>query len=128
VLAIFNYKDKIIYTGTLLDGNLSSMEKLPRQLRSKHYNNIIFEHVDKIIPTEGYVPVCIEVDGTIELSNFHHPDKAMYIFGPEYGSVPSHIKRFCHYIVKIQTYGCLNLSHAVSIVLYDRNTKINNRE
>ena len=123
VVSNFEYDDKIIYTGNNINNELDIMDKLPRPMRSKHYKNVIIEHVDKIIPIDNYTPVCIEIDGSIDLQNFTHPKKAIYIFGPENGCVPSHIKRFCHYVVKIQTNGCLNLSHAVTCVLYDRSIK-----
>ena len=69
-------------------------------------------------------PVAVEVDPTAEiLTQFEHPDDALYVFGPEDGSIPSVIRQHCHRFVTIPTRHCTNLSAAVYITLYDRLAK-----
>ncbi len=58
------------------------------------------------------------------LPNFHHPLQAMYILGPEKGSLSQEMVDMCDYVVKIPTKFCLNLQIAGAIVMYDRVTKI----
>lgn len=71
-------------------------------------------------------PVAIECgyDNSICLTDFAHPKRAFYIFGPEDGSLPENIVNDCKYIVKIPTKMCLNLAMSVNVVLYDRELKI----
>jgi tRNA(Leu) C34 or U34 (ribose-2'-O)-methylase TrmL len=52
--------------------------------------------------------------------DFQHPDNAVYVFGPEDGSIPQVLRRHCHRFVKIPAKHCTNLAAAVYIVLYDR--------
>ncbi len=72
---------------------------------------------------KGATPVCLEVGGTENLFDFVHPENALYVFGPEDGSVEQMYRRFCHRFVKIPTKHCTNLAAAVYIVLYDRAMK-----
>jgi len=68
--------------------------------------------------------VCIEIHpDSIALPDFVHPDNAVYVFGPEDGSVPQVIRRLCFSFVHIPSFHCLNLSAAVNVVLYDRAIK-----
>jgi tRNA(Leu) C34 or U34 (ribose-2'-O)-methylase TrmL len=72
----------------------------------------------------GAVPVCVELgEGYESLPGFTHPEHALYVFGPEDGSVPRPIKQACHQFVSIPTHVCLNLAAAVNVVLYDRLAK-----
>ena len=68
--------------------------------------------------------VCIElVEGATALPDFHHPQQAIYVFGPEDGSLPQEIVDRADEVVYIPTQGCLNLAASVNIVLYDRAAK-----
>ena len=72
----------------------------------------------------GCVPVGIEiVEGSISLERYQHPRQALYIFGPEDGSISRGVLGQCRDIVSIPGESCLNLAMAVSIVLYDREAK-----
>jgi tRNA(Leu) C34 or U34 (ribose-2'-O)-methylase TrmL len=62
----------------------------------------------------------VESEGLIE---FIHPPHAVYVFGPEDGSIPVQARRHCWRFVRIPTYHCLNLATAVGTVLYDRMAK-----
>lgn len=70
------------------------------------------------------VPVAIELRAGCEsLVTFEHPERALYVFGPEDGSLPRSVAPRCHRFVLIPSAHCLNLACAVSIVLYDRRVK-----
>jgi tRNA(Leu) C34 or U34 (ribose-2'-O)-methylase TrmL len=55
--------------------------------------------------------------------DFEHPENALYVFGPEDGSLPKTVRLLCHRFVVIPTHHCLNLAAAVNVVLYDRRLK-----
>lgn len=68
--------------------------------------------------------VCIElVEGAMPLPYFEHPDNAIYIFGPEDGSLSQSIVNQADSVVYIPTVGCMNLAATVNVVLYDRLAK-----
>jgi tRNA(Leu) C34 or U34 (ribose-2'-O)-methylase TrmL len=55
--------------------------------------------------------------------NFEHPPNAVYVFGPEDGSVSKPHINHCHRFVVIPTKHCLNLATAVATMLWDRQYK-----
>lgn len=68
--------------------------------------------------------VCVElVEGAIPLNEYQHPDKALYIFGPEDGSIHQTVIDQADAVVFIPTNGSLNLAAAVNVLLYDRRAK-----
>ena len=74
---------------------------------------------------EGVTPVAVELRPNAEsLPQFTHPQNAVYIFGPEDGSIPQTVLAKCHRFVVIPTKHCVNLSSAGYIVLYDRLLKM----
>jgi len=102
-------------------------KRFPREERMKGYQDIRIIHDDYPLTrfSSKVVPVAVEVrDHAEELPNFVHPQNAVYIFGPEDGSLSQTILRLCQRFVVIPSRYCLNLGHAVSIVLYDRIVKL----
>ena len=84
------------------------------------------DDLKKILPL-GCVPVAVElVEGARSLPEYTHPDRALYIFGPEDGSLDKDIRDWCEDVVYIPTTGCMNLAATVNVVLYDRLAKGNN--
>jgi len=68
--------------------------------------------------------VCVELaEGAVALPAFEHPDRAIYIFGPEDGSLNQNDINSADAVVYIPTRGCLNLAATVNIVLFDRQAK-----
>lgn len=68
-------------------------------------------------------PVAIELlAGSMPLHQFEHPDDAVYVFGPEDGSIPKGV-RACHAFVAIPSKHCLNLAAAVYVTLWHRTTQ-----
>ena len=73
---------------------------------------------------DGVKVVCVElVEGATALPQFTHPENALYVFGPEDGSLPQEIVDRADEVVFIPTVGCLNLAATVNVLLYDRHAK-----
>lgn len=73
------------------------------------------------MPTDAEL-VAVEVGGPYTLETFVHPERAVYLLGPEDGTLPESFLSSCQ-VVSIPTRYCLNVSTAGSIVLYDRAAK-----
>lgn len=107
-----------------------SIVRLPREERMRGYRDEVqLKQTDGLlgkwadIPSK-WVPVCVEVDpGAEQLHHFEHPENAVYMFGPEDGSIPAYYRSKAHRFVVIPSYHCLNLAGAVYTVLYDRVAK-----
>jgi tRNA(Leu) C34 or U34 (ribose-2'-O)-methylase TrmL len=81
------------------------------------------EDLHKIVPYDC-VPVAIDlVPGATRLESYKHPARALYVFGPEDGTLGDAVLSWCRDVVVIPA-GCLNLSGSVNIVLYDRTAKM----
>ncbi len=70
---------------------------------------------------EGTALVCVEfAEGATPLPQFEHPRQALYVFGPEDGSLPQNMIDAADHVVFVPTIGCMNLAASVNVVLYDR--------
>ncbi|KID58794.1 23S rRNA methyltransferase [Pseudoalteromonas luteoviolacea] len=88
--------------------------------------NIPIQQVDDLVSLKvsGRALVCVElVEGAIPLPHFDHPEKALYVFGPEDGSLPQDIVDAADAVVYVPTTGCMNLAATVNVLLYDRMAK-----
>jgi len=89
--------------------------------------NIKVSHVDEVINAitdENLSKVAVElVEGATPLPNFVHPEDALYIFGPEDGSIEQEVVDQCDHVVYVPTVGCMNLAATVNVLLYDRLAK-----
>jgi tRNA(Leu) C34 or U34 (ribose-2'-O)-methylase TrmL len=106
--------------------------RLPREERMKCYRNTNLHHhgeTDELRVASlqrDFVPVCVEItDGAEDLRDFVHPERALYVFGPEDGDVPKGVRHVCHRFVRIPASDPdertpYNLAFAVGAVLYDR--------
>ena len=73
---------------------------------------------------QGMAMVCVElVEGATPLPDFQHPGDALYVFGPEDGSIGQQLIDRADAVVYVPTVGCLNLAASVNVVLYDRLAK-----
>lgn len=101
--------------------------RLPREERLRINQTVDWGHgIDQAVRRVG-VPVCVErLDNAESLVDFVHPEDALYIFGPEDGTIGKGVRAFCHRFVCIPTTndGPLNLAAAVNVVLYDRFSKL----
>ena len=114
------------WTGRRVTLDVPRCQRLPREERMKGYRDVElvhFEHPLDQFPA-GAVPVAVEVrPGSEPLHTFDHPADAVYVFGPEDGSLPKPVVVRCHRFVVIPTRHCLNLATAVATVLWDREYK-----
>lgn len=89
-------------------------------------NKIPLMHMDDLlsdIPSTMKV-VCVElVEGATPLPDFDHPQQAIYVFGPEDGSISQAVIDQADNVVYIPTVGCMNLAATVNVMLYDRLSK-----
>ncbi len=77
----------------------------------------------KNIPSETKI-ICVDlVEGAIPLPHFVHPTQAVYIFGPEDGSIKQDVIDVADDVVYVPTIGCMNLAASVNVLLYDRLAK-----
>jgi tRNA(Leu) C34 or U34 (ribose-2'-O)-methylase TrmL len=115
--ACFGVED-LIYTGSRID--VTPTERLPREERMKGYRAVKWTRSDFPLNGRG-TPVCVEVrENSESLRTFEHPDDAIYVFGPEDGSVPQAFRLNCFRFVHIPAHHCLNLAAAVNVVLAHR--------
>ncbi|MBX9622239.1 MAG: hypothetical protein K2X82_00335 [Gemmataceae bacterium] len=117
---------QVWFTGDRVTLDPARGERLPREERMKGYKDVRMVHHDRPFDRfpAGTVPVAVEVRAGAEpLHTFDHPDRALYVFGPEDGSIPAALHRHCHRFVVIPTRHCLNLATAVATVLWDREFK-----
>ena len=78
--------------------------------------------LDKLDPETKIV--CVELaEGATPLPRFKHPENAIYIFGPEDGSISQDVADRADYVVYVPTVGCMNLAATVNVLLYDRLAK-----
>ena len=75
------------------------------------------------VPEETKI-VCVElVEGATPLTEYQHPERAFYVFGPEDGTIRQQVIDKADAVVYVPTIGCLNLAATVNVVLYDRISK-----
>jgi tRNA(Leu) C34 or U34 (ribose-2'-O)-methylase TrmL len=100
-------------------------DRKPRELRMKEYRSVRTTNTDALQFPAGYSPVAVEfVADSESLWSFEHPERAIYVFGPEDGNVEPDILAQCQSVVRIPSRFCLNVAAAVHIVLYDRTCKL----
>jgi tRNA(Leu) C34 or U34 (ribose-2'-O)-methylase TrmL len=111
---------------------LPTRYRLPREERLREYASVekmwLAEAPDAVDRMERLrlTPVAVERRENAEpLDGFDHPADALYVFGPEDGSLGRGWLEFCHRFVVIPSAvrTPLNLAAAVNVVLYDRFAK-----
>jgi tRNA(Leu) C34 or U34 (ribose-2'-O)-methylase TrmL len=110
------------WTGDRVIVDKGKGQRLCREERMRGYADVDWNHCH--YPFDRFqdgTPVCIELlPGAEPLTLFEHPDNAIYVFGPEDGSVPQVIRKLCHRFVYIPARHCLNLAVATGAVLAHR--------
>jgi tRNA(Leu) C34 or U34 (ribose-2'-O)-methylase TrmL len=115
--------NQVWMSGNRINEDPSMGKRLPREERMKGYKEVDLIQYDKFLDLfpRDVVPVAVEVREDSEpLYTFDHPEKAVYVFGPEDGSIPRTYLQHCHRFVVIPTRHCLNLATAVATILHDR--------
>lgn len=117
--------DSIFYTGN----------RYPRAVRLNPEPPKMSRDISRDIPVTGVSClindasddmkiVCIEfAEDAVALPEYQHPDRAIYIFGPEDGTLSQDIIDRADAVVYVPTQGCMNLAATVNVVLYDRLSK-----
>jgi len=111
------------FTGERVQLELNGKTRLPREERMKGYSGVDIYHHDKPFERFGsdVVPIGVDlVKGAGSLFSFEHPKNAVYVFGPEDGSLPKVVRSFCHQMVFIPMAHCCNLASATYLIMYDR--------
>lgn len=118
--------DNIFYSGKRYD-NAMKFNTDTKNVKSK-IPLISVDGFSNIIDTSTKL-ICVDlVQGAIALPLFEHPDNALYLFGPEDGSIPQHLIDKADAVVYVPTIGCMNLAASVNVLLYDRMVKRKNFE
>ena len=83
-----------------------------------------FEDFLEHVPNDCEI-IAIENDvKSIQLNNFIHPERSIYLLGAEDIGIPKDIiKKYCRCVIEIPTNHCINVAVAGSIVMYDRKFK-----
>jgi len=118
-----NYRvDSVYYTG----------KRYPEALKRKQYTVDMSRKVSENIPltevacvadaaAHNMKIVCVEfAENAVALPEYQHPGNAIYIFGPEDGTLSQAMIDRADAVVYIPTIGCMNLAATVNVVLYDR--------
>ena len=63
------------------------------------------------------------VEGAININNFVHPERTIYLLGAEDSGLPQKMLNMCHGIVVLPGKHCLNVATVGSIIMFDRITK-----
>lgn len=117
--------DGLIYTGTRYNRArryCTDTNKVHESVDTVHTEDMLEAH-DAL--AEGTQLICVElVEGATSLAEFKHPEKALYVFGPEDGNLPQKVVDAADAVVYVPTIGCLNLAATANILLYDRLTKL----
>lgn len=116
---------QVWFTGTRVAEDIEKHGRIPREERMKGYEDVdLVYHERPLDFFKEATPIAIEVRQNSELLHqFDHPEKPVYIFGQEDGSLPKWVLHKCHRFVIIPTRHCLNLATATSTILWDRQYK-----
>ena len=89
----------------------------------RHFPVLSTESVLDCAPFQSEVVAVEIVEGAKLLRDFKHPERALYVFGPEGGSLGGELLASCDHVVAVDTELCMNLAATVNVVLYDRQAK-----
>ena len=91
---------------------------------SRAWRSVPLFETEEIIVPFGCSLVAVELaDNAQSLTELEHPRRAVYLFGPEDGTLPPALVAECAHVTRIPGHLCLNLACAVTVVLYDRIAK-----
>jgi len=118
--------DQVLYSGQRYDRAVKMSTDTQSASTSIPLINIETLNVDNLIDAvDGDTKiVCVDlIQGATSLPAFQHPEKALYIFGPEDGTIAQKVVDRADYVVFVPTVGCMNLAASVNVLLYDRLAK-----
>lgn len=117
--------DSVFYTGKRYPRALMRNPDLP-DMHRKVGQTIPLSEVVSITDalSENMSLVCVElVENAVSLPDYQHPENALYVFGPEDGSLTQDIIDAADAVIYIPTIKSMNLAASVNVVLYDRLAK-----
>jgi len=128
-----NYKvDQVLYSGNRYD-HAAKFNRPQHNTDTRNMRNKIpLTQVDDFINIKDLLEnissdtkiICVDlVEGAIPLPHFNHPEEALYIFGPEDGTISQEVIDVADDVVYVPTTGCMNLAASVNVLLYDRLAK-----
>ncbi|MFT6987634.1 MAG: tRNA(Leu) C34 or U34 (ribose-2'-O)-methylase TrmL [Psychromonas sp.] len=113
--------DSVLYTGERYDRAVklnTDTKKISATMPLTAVKNLLDDKANEV------KVICVDlVEGASPLPTFDHPEKALYIFGPEDGTIDQSLIDQADAVVYIPTIGCMNLAATVNVVLYDRLAK-----
>lgn len=117
--------DRVLYTGERYPRAVRLNPDIPNISRQVSENVSLTGVSDLLENVPGNTKIiCVEfAENAQALPEFEHPDKALYIFGPEDGTIDQKIIDRADEVIYVPTMGCLNLAASVVVVLYDRLAK-----
>ena len=121
-----NYQADSVFDTGKRDQNAIERSNSTVDMRRKISENIPLTEVSCLIDelSDDMTIVCVEfVENATSLTEYEHPERALYIFGPEDGSIDKSIVAKADAVVFVPTNGCMNLAATVNVVLYDRLVK-----
>ena len=125
-----NYRvNSVFYTGTRYP-RAARLNPCTVDMSRKVSKDIAITGVEHLIDDtpDDLDIVCIEfAENAIALPAYRHPHDALYIFGPEDGTISQNIIDRADAVVYVPTVGCMNLAATVNVVLYDRLAKSANK-
>lgn len=98
----------------------------PQTDTHKAWRHIPLIRVEDLMEAVPYdcVPVAVDLlEGAQSLEAYEHPQRALYVFGPENGTLGRGVWERCRDIVQVPTALCMNLAATANVVLYDRLAK-----
>lgn len=112
---------KVVYSGDRFNRAVrlaADTQKVHEIVPLVHYEELL----DALEP--GMKLVCVDlIEGATPLPNFEHPENAMYLFGPEDGTIKQKVINKADAVVYVPTIGCMNLAASVNVVMYDKLAK-----
>lgn len=112
---------QVHYTG----GRFDRAAKFQTDTQNTNYTVPLIRVDDLSADTNnGFELVCVEfAEGAVALPEFRHPERALYVFGPEDGSIDQPLIDRADHVVYVPTVGSMNLAASVNVLLYDRLAK-----
>lgn len=118
--------DQVLYTGRRYDRAAklaTDTKKMRTEIPLKNIDSLDAACLTDAFDEEVKI-VCVDlVKGAVALPAFEHPEKAIYIFGPEDNTISQAVIDNADHVVFVPTIGCMNLAASVNVLLYDRLAK-----
>jgi tRNA(Leu) C34 or U34 (ribose-2'-O)-methylase TrmL len=119
IRACFNFGSAALF----IQGNRYHGAPTDTMKGTRHMPLVQVDDLHEIVPF-NCVPVAVDlIPGATDIREYQHPERALYIFGPEDGTLGSRVTDWCRDVVFVPTRGCMNLACTVHTILFDRAMK-----